>query len=713
LRQFLEEGHLSVSIVHESEAAKKARIILGLDSDSREIARLSEGGVLAISNISREDDGFHLKRVGEEVVIAGANPRGVLYGVYALEDLILEGTSVSLDLRKVPYFRKRGSGLCYTDTFFDRNRFPDFSEETAAYLSRLGINQLTDQGVGGNLCDFVRSDIFPFQKPPLAEFQRKVRAMSSICRKYGIDQYIFLNEPGLPGTTADLAQYPKDALGTVARPWGGGKGGIDTTLCVSSTIVQRYLRNLMRKFVREYPDIKGVLFYNMDVSSWICTPGLCSRCKAVCTDSPDGEFNPWETQAKLVALLADAAHEKDPRFDFRFWGSTHYHGERFDKLIHAARGYNSLLSSWTGSDRTIMLPDAAEPDPTFLLSQKVSADRGLPCYMACEFNNLEAVPRSLSFPFHVIAALKRYKQWNVRNLNEIFGVEAKHNSINALVMRAFQWDPEQDPELFLTDLSRRQFGEQAGPLVYGSWVEMRKAFDAWNDLPSGPFPLEGSQFHVKIGTAIGGLPPLILPDIVDTYDSITTTLTKVEPWLAERYQEQKSQAFLDRMNLMNVHLARAALLAKKAVVVAGDHAFVGISDFRDVNGRPTCKEYAELNFAPIAVADALCRQRCDILRAYLFLTEIKRSRAVTNTPLVSETNEQYRRLISEDIGVQAHFCELLANFAKMTPCYTRTGMTMEEIVGLMADTRSKITALQKFLGQRRAESSEREATTLR
>jgi len=109
----------------------------------------------------------------------------------------------------------------------------------------------------------------------------------------------------------------------------------------------------------------------MDASAWLCTPALCDRCRAVCTDSPPNEFTPWETQAKLVTLLAAAAHEENPGFHFRFWGAIHYHGRQFDKMIHAAQGYDSLLSSWNGSDRTVMIPDAAELDPAFILSEEV------------------------------------------------------------------------------------------------------------------------------------------------------------------------------------------------------------------------------------------------------------------------------------------------------------------------------------------------------
>src|SRR5690606_25203178 len=114
------------------------------------------------------------------------------------------------------------------------------------------------------------------------------------------------------------------------------------------------------KVVREYPDVKGVQFYNLDEPAWLCTPNCCDRCKAVCRDSAQDAHNPWETQAKLVTLLTQAARDENPAFDFRLWGPVHYHGENCAKLLRSAQ-YNSLLSCWNGSDRDVFIPDVAEP----------------------------------------------------------------------------------------------------------------------------------------------------------------------------------------------------------------------------------------------------------------------------------------------------------------------------------------------------------------
>jgi hypothetical protein len=226
---------------------------------------------------------------------------------------------------------------------------------------------------------------------------------------------------------------------------------------------------------------------------------------------------------------------------------------------------------------------------------------------------------------------------------------------------------------------------------------MGKAFNAWNDIQSGPFPLEGSQFQLSMGIENGGLPLPILPDIVKWYNNLVGILTNVEPWLANGYQKYKEQVFLDKMQLMNVHLSQAAELAQKAIASASDKEFIGICVYEGVTGRPTCKEYAELNYAPIAIADALCRQRCNMLRAYHLLTDIENTRIAGDEKSARAKEKLYLELIREDIGVQEHFCELLTGFAMMRPCYMRTSMTEHEISDLLLTTGKKIDALNEFL----------------
>lgn len=696
LSRFLERAGTPLAALPESASSASRRLLLGRAASLRAAAALCERGVLAICAVSAEDDGYQLRQVGDDIVIAGANPRGVLYGVYAFEEFVNTGARGSLDILRVPWFRKRGSGPSYSFNAVNLDT-EDFTEAKAAYLARLGINQFTDQGLGGHLDRFVHSSVFPFQTPPSPIFQRRVRALTALCKRYGIDTYLFLAAPNLPKTADGLAQYPPEALGWVKRPWGGGPDHLERTLCVSSPLVQEHLRGMMRALVREYPDLTGIQFYNMDGDDWLCTPALCPRCAAVCGASPAEAFNPWETQALLVNLLAGAAREVNPAFDFRLWGAVHYHGQHLERLLRAADGCTSLMSAWTGSDRAVMVPAAAKPDLGWELSRRVSEERGIPLYTACEFNNHDIVPQSLPYPRHVCSALRRLKGWGAHNLVEIFGSIPEHNPLNALAAQAMQWEPDQDADALLRDLAERQFGAAAGERMLAAFDEIGAAFAVWDDIASGPFPLGGSQFHTSMGIANGGLPPAVLPAILGYYDGMVSILSNVEPWLAEDYRRYQQPGYLEKMTAMCEHLEHAAEHARQAAALASEDEYVGICPYESPAGRPTCREYAELNQAPVAIAASLCRQRCNIMRACLLLRAMEADRASGNRQAADAAQARYLALVREDIGVQEQFRALLAGLLQRRPCYTRASIAESELNDLIKQVEDKLSKMREYL----------------
>ena len=561
LQKFLGKGGLSVGIVSESKATGKKRLLLGRESNLKAIRDFGDKGDANIRNVSAEDDGFHLKQIGIDIVIAGANPRGVLYGENAFEDFVKEGRKDKLDIRRIPRFVSRLALIPVALTTSHPLSYREFSEKTAEYYAQLGINGCIDGGGGSwALSRFVSSDIFPFQKPPDSELRRRISTASSLCKKYGIDYYIMLWEPALARVGAEIDKYPPKALGTVKRPWGGDKNGMDRTLCVSSPIVQEHYMNMMKKFVREYPDVKGVLFYNLDGDSWLCTPGLCPRCKSICTDSPSDTPHPWETQALFADLLARAAREERSDFKFIHWIS-HFHGEAAEKLVRTAQEYSALAYGVQNGDHDIMISDAIKPGGSeFLMLQNACAERSVPFYVVFSSNTHEVIPNGFQLPFHICDAMKKLRTWDVRNIMAS-GPIPYFNQVNALVEKEFQWNPDQNPETFLADLSVRQFGKAAGKLMYQAWGEIKNGMDVWKDMRLHPFC--GSQTVTGLGFSYFTSAKAILPDIAEYYNNSLVIYTNVEPHRTSDYQKFREKMFLDRFQLMGTHLAKAAALANR------------------------------------------------------------------------------------------------------------------------------------------------------
>jgi len=702
LQQFLKKAGLAAPIVSESEATGKKRFLLGRDSNLNALRELGDQGTLDIRSISSAEDGFHLKQLGEDIAIAGANPRAVLYGVFAFEDYIRAGTEEPLDIRSIPAISSR---IQLMPTFLVSDHpaaYRDATEKTAAYLARLGVNGCIDGGGGSwELTRFVSSDVFPFQKAPDPEMQHNIASKSSVFKKYGIDYYIMLWEPSIAQVNAEIDQYPPEALGTVKRPWGGDEKGMDTTLCVTSPLVQDHYRNLTAKFVREYPDVKGFLFYNLDGSSWLCTPELCPRCQAVCTDSPPNTPHPWETQALFTDLLAKTAREARGDFEFIHWIS-HFHGDAAEKLVRTSQEYSALAYGVQNGDHDVMIADPVTPDSSeFGMLKAICAERSLPFFTIFSSNSHEVIPNGFQFPFHVGQAMQKLHGWGVRNISGC-GPIPYFNQINALAEKEFQWNPAQDPETFLAELSVRQFGSEAGDLMYQAWEEVRDGMDVFRDMALHPFC--GSQMHQSIGFSYVTRAPALLPDIADYYNNSLVILTNVEPFRAPQYQKFREKEYLDRFRKLATHMKEAASLASEAIQKADANEPIGIDYYND-ESIPTMKEYAELNYAPLAIAETYTRLRCNMIGAYHLIEGMKADNAAGNHEAAQEKKAQYHDLLREDIAVRERFVGILTEFAKMQPCLTRTSLSEEGIAYQITYMNTEIEKTNDFLSQDNASES--------
>jgi len=695
LQRFLAKASLPLGIVTESQFTGDRRILLGRESNLKAIQDFGDRGDIDIRSVSADDDGFHVRQIGKDVLIAGANPRGVLYGVYAFEDFVKKAGKSKLDIRRIPQFASRILSVPFVFTSDHPSSYKTFSDEWAAHYSRLGKNGVIDGGGGGwDLSRFVSSDIFPFQKPPDPELQRRISRASFLCRKYGMGYYIMLWEPETP-RVGDLGKYPKEALGTVKRPWGGDEHGMARTLCVCSPIVQEHYRNMVKRFAREYPDVKGFLFYNLDGNAWLCTPGLCPRCKSVCTDSPPDTPHPWETQALFTDLLAQAAREERSDFEFIHWIS-HFHGAAAEKLVRTSQEYTALAYGVQNGDHDIMISDAIEPGGSeFLMLQKVCAERSVPFHATFSSNTHEVIPNGFQLPFHVADGMQKLHAWGVRHIKGA-GPIPYFNQINAMVEREFQWNPDQDPGTFIADLSVRQFGKEAGKLMYKAWEEIENGMDVWNDMRLHPFC--GSQMHLGLGFSYFPNSKALVPDIAEYYNNCLVILTNVEPHRAPDYQKYREKEFLGRFQLMGTHLAEAAALAKKAIEKADANRPIGIN-YYDGDSVPTMKEYAELNYGPIAIADVYCRLRCNMISAYHLLEGMKADSAAGNGNAAQEKETLYHDLIREDIALRKRFVEMLTEFATMRPCLTRTSLSEEGIANQITYMNAEIEKMESYLSQ--------------
>lgn len=674
-------------------------LIVGRVDNSAFIRELSDSQTISIADISAEDDGFEIKQVGNNIIVAGANPRGVLYGIYELEERILAGNAENLNVKVIPAFRKRSDALGHYHNARTYNFGNDvIDDRKAEYLARLRINQFCAcfdcSDFGNHLSDFVHSDVFPFMRQPSPEAVSKLRDTAATLSKYGIDYIMMTWEPTIPSLFAPVEAYPVEALGTVHRPWGGDENHMDRTLCINSPLVQDHYRNIIGKFIRQFPDVKGLFLYNMDGGSWLCTPELCPRCREALVDSDPTAFNPWENQAKLVTLISEAAHEANPDFTINFWGDVHFHGEPVQKMLETAEGYDYLTTSCMGSDHDIFVTNTEHPCFEVEVTRNIAAARERSAYMYYAYNRLESVQPGLPSPFATVEALQTFHHWGIRNLLEVTGPTPAMNQITALTMRQFQSEPDTDARSWLTELARRQFGADAGPYMYTAWEEIHKAFACWRNVNANP--LTGSNFMIRLGlfSNVSGAPS-ILPEILDQFEAFYyETLSNVEPWRRGAYEEILTSEYLERFCEMEAHLAVAEERAQTAAEKAGSDPvcicyYAG--DFEGIS-RHTQFEYARLNLCSIQMTHSMCRQVIHMLRAVVILRNMR------DKPLCKEELlPEYWQLLYEDRVVLEDYASMLKSFLQMRPCLSMTGMCENEIEIYLEDAKKRIAQIDQYL----------------
>ncbi len=674
-----------------------ATLVLGRPEAVPALGEACAAGILAIGEVSPEDDGFEIKWAGSTLFVAGANPRGVLYGVYELEDRVLSGEAP--DTLVVPAFRKRSDALGH----YQNARTFNFGNDTiddkkAQYLARLRINQFCacfdGSAFGNHLSEFVHSDVFPFMRQPSREAVTQLKNTAAIFGKYGIDFIMMLWEPTVPALFAPIDAYPADALGTVHRPWGGDENKMERTLCINSPLVQEYLRDVMGKFIREYPDVKGLFLYNMDGGSWLCTPELCPRCRAALVDSDPTLFNPWENQAKLVTLLSEAAHAVNPDFTINFWGDIHFHGAAVEKMLQTAQGYDHLTTACMGSDHDIFVTNIQQPCFEVEVTLKTAAQRGLSSYMYYAYNKSETVQPGLPTPFATAEAIQTFRRWGFDNLMEVTGPTPALNQVTALTMRQFQSQPDTDPESWLQALAEKQFGSEAGPHMYAVWQEIHEGFECWRDYNANP--LTGSNFIVRMGlTSTFDGTPSILPGILERFEEFYyDTVGKVEPWRLEEFRKNQTPEFLERFCAMEAHFATAEEQARLACEKADsepvgicyyDGAFEGIS-------RHTRFEFARLNLCSIRMTHSMCRQVIHMLRAVALLGTMRED------PISVDTLQpKYLQLLREDCVLLTDYIAMLEEFSQLRPCLAMSGMCENEICIYIDDAQKRLDGLLLYL----------------
>jgi len=380
-----------------------------------------------------------------------------------------------------------------------------------------------------------------------------------------------------------------------------------------------------------------------------------------------------------------------------FWPTVHFSPDEIAKMLAGTTGYTALTTGWDGADHDAMVADAyKEPNYAVTMLQEYEKKNDTPIYMYFSYNRNESLPQGFPYPYQMAHAIKRFYSWGVKNTVEGPGLSAHCNSINGLTMKAAETNPNLDIDAFLEDLCDKQFGAEAGKLMFEALGEIKKGMDVYNE--NKIYPFRGSSNHLGMGP-IMHFPPSINIDKPDPFRPAMKMFAYNAPNIYKDGEEKaKKVQFVDQLKENADHFAKAAELAKKAADIASDKDYITYAyyDLEADEGidRPTCKEYAEMNYSIIKIAATYCMEKVDKLKSARLYFDME---AAENETDRKELHIKHTALVKEDLPLQEEMLAMYEDFKSRTPHLTRVGITTKQIDDLLRMQKEKIADLHEYL----------------
>lgn len=692
-----------ISVATAPKSTGKKELILGTPTISTPIQEMCQNGQLKIGAVSAKDDGFEIKVADQQIILAGANGRGALYAVFELEDYLFAGAEGELETFVVPAMRKRSHGIGYYWNGWQGMVHDEFTEEKAEFMARLHINQYhgiqDGAGYGPHFFNLVKSPVLPGFPDPNPEYVRKTKKTSQIMRQYGIDYFQWMIEPILPAFAGDWKMFPQDALGSsIPADWIKNKEGLDKSLCINRPIVQEYYFDAAKRFAQEFPDVKGVFLYNNDCEAWFCTPCACEHCQKAAIDPVGDREILWENEMRIQNIVHNGLKAGREDAETLFWPTVHLPQEDIAKLLANTTGYSSLATGWDGGDHDAMIAEAAtEPNYAIQMTQAYEKKMNAPLYLYFAFNRTESLPQGFPYPYQMATAIQRAYHWGIRNTVEGPGPSAHCNPINGLVMKAVEANPDLDVAKYLAELCDKQFGEEAGKLMFEAFGEIKKGMDVWNE--NYLYPFRGSFNPLSFGP-IMHYPESINPakqTDVWTKDFLKTFANNDPSIYLKGEEKARTTQFIDQMRENVAYFQKAAQLAEKAVEVASPDQYITYAYYDvTVEGleRPTCKEYAEMNFCTIKLASLFGAEKTEILRSIQLMQAID---AAVDEPSKKALHKEYTKLVEKNVILQEEMLATFEDFLQKAPHLTRVGIARGQIELLISKEKQKLSELEEYL----------------
>lgn len=466
--------------------------------------------IRAGQNISRppsaRDEGFTVNAEATGIRIQGCGPRGALYGVFFLEDLMISRGGPCLRtgvFRRSPRFAPRIlRSYCspyYTETTDGRNHY---SDNYLARLAHLGFDAIW---LRGELRDLSRTAVFPElgQKS-----ERNVYALNELVRRaaaWGIGVYLYLCEPhGLPINDPFWKNHP-DVRGPEG-PEMGLKGITLNALCVSTAKVRRFLYQATRNLLIKASGLEGLLLITASEHTGHCkqrnSMAPCPRC----AERPSSDI-----AAEIITLICRGGRDagSPARVVAWNWAWDKHLGEQAENdiirripkdVIWMGNVENGGIIRRFGQKAVIWEYSLCYPGPSPVFCKKAIAAQGLGHALWGKVQ-INVTHELASMPYIPVPHLLHKKfaglaRTGVEGILScwIFG---SYPGVGARMAGAMMWTPLGNPQQTLLDLAAGLYGRRAAPAVVQAWRHFSRGYamypfdgvysHVFNDAPAHPF----------------------------------------------------------------------------------------------------------------------------------------------------------------------------------------------------------------------------------
>ncbi|MHB9024117.1 MAG: glycoside hydrolase family 20 zincin-like fold domain-containing protein [Armatimonadota bacterium] len=470
------------------------------------VASVGQGKRIVLTVAGEGDpESYSLEIDGEMITVTGGGSAGVLYGVYALEEMM----------------KFRGAPALYRGT---HTRKPVF--ETRIYRSPLAhyhgdellkkleaypetmLRRLSHQGFNGiwlhsAFRDMVTTSVFPEFGEGSDERLARLNDLIQRAAAYNIKVYIYLTEPlGLPENDPFFDRHPH-VRGMRYVPgfgWGGSDmwGGPQSALCTSTPEVQLFLRESTEGLFTQAPGLGGLILISASEHHHHCYShvDLCGsqsgdpqfapaqECPR-CTERP-----PAEVVAEIINTIHAGATAVDPQARIIAWSWSwgQYEPEPQTGIIsRLAPGVIVMAGfeagTWTMRDGREYANEEYSltrvgPSGKFHGISETARATGHRMYAKIQVGTTH---ESANIPYLPVMGKVALKMERMRE-EGVGGYMGCWNFGNFLspvteLVHFLSWEPYPDSGDLLQSLAVRDFGKSAAPRVLLAWEQFCAATD--------------------------------------------------------------------------------------------------------------------------------------------------------------------------------------------------------------------------------------------